>query len=91
MNEHFQNRIQPEDQAVKLTDCWPIENIWGWLQTIISKKQYSTVNGLKRVIRKAWQEMNSDKSKLKTMMEHIPLRLGAVIQKEGHTITKKDY
>ncbi|CAF2953724.1 unnamed protein product [Rotaria sp. Silwood2] len=32
INEIFNERVEPEEQAAKMTDIWSIENIWGYIK-----------------------------------------------------------
>ncbi len=32
INEIFNERVEPEEQATKMTDIWPIENVWGYIK-----------------------------------------------------------
>ena len=77
-----------EDQAAKMDDVWPIENVWGIIVEKLRFKKFKTMAGLKRAICKIWREI--DVETCKRMMYSIPLRLNEVIKNEGRRISKVD-
>ncbi len=50
------SRIMPEDQASKLDDVWPIENIWSIIEMELMKKDYQDLNHVKNEIKKIWKK-----------------------------------
>jgi hypothetical protein len=46
----------PEDQASKLDDVWPIENIWSIIEMELMKKDYQDLNHVKNEIKKIWKK-----------------------------------
>ena len=91
VKETFNHRLEPKDQANKMADVWPIENIWSIVKTKLDEEEYNTLDELKSAIKKIWKELNKDKDLLQRMMESIPKRLEAVIKREGEQIHKSDY
>jgi hypothetical protein len=83
------SRIMPEDQASKLDDVWPIENIWSIIEMELMKKDYQDLNQVKNEIKKIWK--NFDINLCAKMMSSIPRRLEAVIKNQGRRILKGDY
>ncbi|CAF3430710.1 unnamed protein product [Rotaria sp. Silwood1] len=89
IKHHIPNRIMTEDQASKLDDVWPIENIWSIIRMNLKKKDYQDLFQVKAEIVKIWK--NFDINLCAKMMSSIPKRLQAVIKKKGGRILKIDY
>ena len=91
VHETFKHRVDPADQASKMADIWPIENVWGIIKAKIDQTQTNNLQHLKRKIKSVWKEIDSDKDLCRRLMSSIPKRLAAVVQKQGSQITKDDY
>ncbi|CAF5008439.1 unnamed protein product, partial [Rotaria sp. Silwood1] len=75
IKHHIPNRIMTEDQASKLDDVWPIENIWSIIRMNLKKKDYQDLFQVKAEIVKIWK--NFDINLCAKMMSSIPKRLQA--------------
>ena len=53
---------------------WPIENVWGNLKQKVIEQEPRSKEQLKKVITKAWQEIDKDKALCKRLISSIPLR-----------------
>ena len=91
VHEIFNHRVDPADQASKLADIWPIENVWGIIKAKIDQTETNNLNHMKKKIKSVWKEIDSDKDLCRRLMSSIPKRLAAVVQKQGSQITKDDY
>ena len=78
-------------QAAKMSDVWPIENVWAILKQDLNKVEIKDVKTLRREIKKSWCRISKDKELCKKLIGSIPKRLQAVIRKEGGQIFKSDY
>ena len=87
----FKSRIDPEIQAPKMADFWPIENVWAILKQKVASKSTNNVKELRAAITTAWIEISKDKKLCKKMIDSLPVRAQAVISKNGRQIFKKDY
>ncbi len=68
----------PVDQASKLDDVWPIENIWSVIRMKLMKKNYQDLSQVQTEIVKIWK--NFDTNLCFRMMSSISKRLEAVIK-----------
>ena len=91
VEESFKSRIDPEIQAPKMADFWPIENVWAILKQKVASKSTNNVKELRAAITTAWIEISKDKKLCKKMIDSLPVRAQAVISKNGRQIFKKDY
>ena len=89
LNGVFAQRVDVKTQSDKMADVWPIENVWGMIYSMLEDKEFANLDALKRAIRKVWREITPEQCK--KMMESIPRRLQAVIDRDGEQIHKKDY
>ena len=83
--------LDPEIQAPKMADFWPIENVWAILKQKVASKSTNNVKELRAAITTAWIEISKDKKLCKKMIDSLPVRAQAVISKNGRQIFKKDY
>lgn len=88
VSELFENRIEIDDQAPKLDDVWPIENVWGILAEKLRFRKFKTLKGLRTAICQIWRDFDVDACK--RLVHSIPFRLKDVIEREGHRIGKFD-
>ena len=91
MKSSFKNRINPDIQAPKMADFWPIENVWAIIKARIASKNTNTLKDLRKEIISAWKEIDADKDLCKKLIHSIPAREKAIIQKYGDQIFKNDY
>ncbi|CAF4081359.1 unnamed protein product [Rotaria sp. Silwood2] len=89
IEKNIPDRIMPMDQASKLDDVWPIENVWSIIRTKLVKKDYKDLSQVKTEIVKIWK--NFDISLCFRMMSSIPKRLQAVIKQDGRRVLKSDF
>ncbi|CAF2687660.1 unnamed protein product [Rotaria sp. Silwood2] len=89
IEKNIPDRIMPMDQASKLDDVWPIENVWSIIRTKLMKKDYKDLSQVKTEIVKIWK--NFDISLCFRMMSSIPKRLQAVIKQDGRRVLKSDF
>ena len=87
----FKQRIPHEQQAPKMADVWPIENVWAILKQRVMEKEPKTKKDLKNVITNVWKEVDRNKELCRSLISSIPKRLKAVIDNGGSQITKEDY
>ena len=85
----FGSRIPHEEQAVKMADVWPVENVWAIVKDRVKAKEPKNKAQLKRFITNVWKDIDMDKGLCKRLMQSIPARLEAVIAKEGRQVRKK--
>ena len=57
----FKHRIPHEQQAPKMADIWPIENVWAILKQKVMQKEPKSKGDLKKVITRVWKEIDQDK------------------------------
>jgi hypothetical protein len=89
IDELFCERITHDEEASKMADIWPIENIWGYIKEKIDEHEVENITALKYKIIQIWNTIKPDMcSKL---INSIPKRLQCVINKKGHLINRKDY
>ena len=74
-----------------MADVWVIENVWAIVKEKVKAAEPQNKEALRKVISKAWREINADKPLLLRLMSSIPKRLQAVIDKDGAQIRRKDY
>ena len=56
-----------------------------------TKKKWTNEQQLRKAIVQAWVEIDQDKALCQRLMASLPLRLQAVIKKNGRQIQKEDY
>ena len=74
-----------------MADVWVIENVWAIVKEKVKAAEPSNKEALRKVIIKAWREINKDKPLLVRLMSSIPKRLQAVIDKDGAQLRPEDY
>jgi len=89
IEENMPSRIRPEDQASKLDDVWPIENVWSIIEMELLIKDFSNLNQVKTEIKQIWKIF--DVNLCTKMMLSVPRSLKALIKYEGRRIVKSDY
>jgi hypothetical protein len=89
INEMFYERIEPEEQASKMSDIWPIENIWAYIKEKIEEEEFENVSLLKKRIITIWRTITP--VMCSKWINSIPRRLQALIKKNGNSINKSDY
>ena len=72
----FKTRIPHEKQAPKMADVWPIENVWAILKAKVMEKEPKSKVQLKKVISKAWQEIDKDKAMCRRLVWSPPYLTG---------------
>ena len=87
----FKHRIPHEQQAPKMADIWPIENVWAILKQKVMEKEPKSKEDLKKVITRVWKEIDQDKELCRSLIRSIPRRLKAVIVLDGSQVSKEDY
>ena len=90
-SDAFTSRIPHEEQAPKMADCWPIENVWAIVKDRVKAKEPKSKAQLKRVITAVWKEIDADKGLCRRLIQSIPSRLEAVITVGGRQVRKEDY
>ena len=55
-----------------MADVWPIENVWAILKQKVMEQEPKSKEQLKKVITKAWQEIDKDKNLCKRLISSIP-------------------
>jgi len=89
VEENIPERIDIDDQAVKMDDVWSIENLWSIIRQELSHYEFNSLYDVKEKIIDIWE--NFSQEKCLRMIDSIPKRLTAIVQKEGQRITKHDY
>ena len=79
----FASRIPHEEQAPKMANCWPIENVWAIVKDRVKAKEPKSKAQLKGVITAVWKEIDADKGLCRRLIQSIPSRLEAVITVGG--------
>jgi hypothetical protein len=87
--ENIPERIEVSDQAVKMDDVWPIENLWSTIRQELSKYEFNSLDDVKQKIIGIWE--NFSEEKCMKMINSIPKRLKAIVRRQGQRITKSDY
>jgi hypothetical protein len=72
-----------------MDDVWSIENLWSIIRQELSHYEFNSLNDVKEKIIDIWE--NFSQEKCQRMIDSIPKRLTAIVQKEGQRITKHDY
>ena len=90
VDETFNSRIPHDKQAPKMADCYPIENVWSIIKDKVKENDIQNLNQLKKVVTKAWKEINNNKTLCRKLMESMPKRFKAVIEKQGDQLRKED-
>ena len=88
VEENIPGRIDVNDQAMKMDDVWPIENLWSIIQQELSKYQFNSLDDVKQKIIDIWKNFSEDKSV--KMIKSIPKRLKAIVRRRGQRIMKSD-
>ena len=91
VEQYFKSRVDPDIQALKMADFWPIENVWAMIKGKIASKTTHTLKQLKKEIIIAWKEIDSDKDLFRRLINLMPKRAEAIIKKNGSQIYKDDY
>ena len=91
LGKHSRNALEPDIQASKMTDVFPIENVWGIIKARLDEKEINNLRSLKRNIKLVWAEINNDKELCKRLICSMSKRLAVVIRKNGSQINKSDY
>jgi hypothetical protein len=50
----FNDRIEPEEQASKMSDIWPIENVWAYIKEKSEEEEFKNALLLKKRIITIW-------------------------------------
>ncbi len=50
VEENIPERIEVSDQAVKMDDVWPIENLWSIIRRELSKYEFNSLDDVKQKI-----------------------------------------
>ena len=88
--ELFTERLDPDQQAAKMADCWSIENVWGILGQRV-KERNPTPADLYTIIVEEWVRIDQDKELIKKLVKSMPKRFDAVRRLGGRQIYKADY
>lgn len=89
VEENMPERIDINEQAVKMDDVWPIENLWSIIRDDLSKYEFHSLHDVKQAIIDIWENFSVEKCE--KMIDSIPKRLNAIVRKQGERITKSDY
>ncbi|CAF1210893.1 unnamed protein product [Rotaria sp. Silwood1] len=73
VEENIPDRIDFDDQAVKMDDVWPIENFWSIIRQELDEYVFNSFQDVKQKIVDIWQ--NFSQAKCEKMMNSIPKRL----------------
>ena len=76
----FCERVTPAEQADKMADVWPIENIWHYIKQKLDACQIKDLVTLKTKIVEIWRTISSETCS--TLIRSIPRRLQCVIDKK---------
>ena len=74
-----------------MADVWVIENVWSLIKDKVKAAEPKNKEALRRVIIKSWRDINNDKELLLRLMSSFPMRLRAVINKNGNQLRPEDY
>ena len=85
----FTKRISTKVQAAKMDDLWPSEVPWAIIDEKLRQKKgaIKIKLGLKREITKIWRGITPEQCR--KLIEAVPVRLKAIIQKEGGRLLGK--
>ncbi|CAF3794840.1 unnamed protein product [Rotaria sp. Silwood1] len=89
IDELFYERITPDEEASKMADIWPIENVWGHIKEKIDGCEITNIAMLRNKIVKIWNTITP--KMCSKLINSIPKRLQCLINKQGYPINKKDY
>ena len=81
-----QSMIWP-DYPFYSPDLNPLENIWGWLKNQVNRETPTTIEMLKKCIKKHWKLFNSDF--LAFYFNSMPERMNCLIENNGYKINYK--
>jgi hypothetical protein len=87
IDEMFYERIEPEEQASKMADIWPIENVWGYIKEKLEENEFENVTMLKRRIVTIWNTITPQVCS--KWMNSISRRLQCLIKKKVIKSIKK--
>lgn len=88
---NFRHRVCPKAQAAKMSDVWPIENVWSILKANVKEKDPQNGKELRRAINESWRRISKDRALCARLVSSIPSRLKAVIKNKGSQVRKEDY
>ena len=74
-----------------MADVWPIATLWAIIKEKVKEEEPENKEALRKVITRAWKDLNDNKSLLTNLMSSIPRRLQAVIDNNGDQIRPHDY
>ena len=77
VEENIPERIDVNDQAAKMDDVWPIENLWSIIRQELNKYQFDSLDDVKEKIIDIWE--NFSEEKCMKMIKSIPKRLKAIV------------
>lgn len=89
IEEMFHERIEPEEQASKMSDIRPVENLWAYIKEKLEEEEFSNLSSLKQRIVTIWKSITP--AMCSKWINSIPKRLQALIEKKGFSINKQDY
>ena len=87
IDELFCDRITPDEEASKMADIWPIENVWEYIKEKIGKHEIENLAALKDKIVQLWNTINP--AMCSRLINSIPKRLQCLINKKGIQSTKQ--
>lgn len=89
IEEMFYDRVEPDEQASKMSDIWPIENLWAYIKEKLEEEEFENLPLLKKRIVTIWKSITP--AMCSKWINSIPKRLQALIEKKGFSINKQDY
>ena len=72
--QNFCSRIPVEEQAPKMADIWPIENVWSIIKPSLDGKDIQNLTELRNAIKAVWSRTSKDKRLCRRLIESIPAR-----------------
>ena len=85
----FCERVTPAEQADKMADAWPIENICDYIKQKLDACEIKDLVILKTKIVEISRSISAETCS--TLIRSIPRRLQCVIDKKGCRIEKEDF
>jgi transposase len=73
-----------EDWPPNSPDDNPIENVFGYLETEICSKRYTTIESLEKAVREAWKKLTPEYCR--NCIESIPSRLAKIVKSGGQYV-----